>query len=62
MPKGKKRQRAASWDWEASGAEENYMNDADSTNNRVGAVEVCEGENDNGDSHAADPVNGANAS
>jgi chromosome segregation ATPase len=56
MPKGKRRQRAFSWDGEVSGADENYMNGAGSntTNYRVGASER---ERDSGNDHATDQVN-----
>lgn len=47
MPEGSKgRQRIHSWDWDASGAEENHMNDAGNRNNRVDAMEVSAREND----------------
>jgi hypothetical protein len=59
MPKGKRRQRAFSWDGEASGAEENYMNGtgSNSTNYRV-----SERERDSSNDHATDQVNGARPS
>ena len=53
MPKGKRRQRALSWDGEVSGTEDNSVNGAGSTNNRVGTMGVSRHENDSYDNHAA---------
>ena len=58
MPKGKRRQRALSWDGEVSGTEDNSVNGAGSTNNRVGTMGVSKHKNDSCDNHAAQPVNG----
>jgi hypothetical protein len=57
MPKGKRRQRAFSWDGEASGAEENYMNGTGSNSTNYRVAGVSERERASGNDHATDQVN-----